>query len=379
MRLARSFFLNLGKIGLYAVPFMLGGLVVFIFYFLNFVAPPEKGCKSIVYYVIPSDATFESIAKDLEEKKLIRNSWSISLLSKLQSGDSAPRRIIAGEYELSPGMTPKQILDVLLSGNLVVHKLKVPHGANLIEVARLVEGMDLATQEAIEKVFRSPRLMSKLSVPAYIPEGYITPGVYNFSRPITPEKIVIQLVEEGMKHIETAHPNWTSRSAELGYRPYEILILASLIEKEAPRDEDKGKLASLYHNRLQLGMPLESKAALTYTAPLAPLVLGGVNKEVPSPYNTFLAKGLPQTPICSPSAASLKAALFPDDGEDLYFIKQENGSLVFAPTIKQYEALAAELLPAGEVESSEADESEAAESVSREDIEKILGGGDQAS
>jgi UPF0755 protein len=373
MGLARSFFFNLGKIGLYAVPFMLGGLVVFIFYFLNFVAPLEKGSKSIVYYAIPSNATFESIAKELEEKNLIRNWWSIYFLSKLQGSDSAPRKIIAGEYELSPGMTPKQILDELLSGNLVVHQVKIPQGATLIEIAGLIQNIDLAPREAIEKAFRSPQLMSKLSVPAYIPEGYIIPGDYSFSRPITPEKIVFQLVEEGMKRLETEQPNWTARSAELGYRPYEILILASLIEKEAPRDADKGKLSSLYHNRLQLGMPLESEAALTYTAPFASLALRAVNKETPNPYNTFLAKGLPQTPICSPSAASLKAALFPDDTEDLYFLKQQNGSLVFAPTSKQFEALAAKLLPAGGVDSIEVDELEVAKTVSTEDLEQILG------
>ena len=188
------------------------------------------------------------------------------------------------------------------------------------------------------EAFRNKSLMARLQVPASVPEGYVIEGTYSFTRPVAPEKIVTTLVGKSIEKIQTEIKEWRTRPAELGFTPYQIITLASLIEKEAPKPEDRPKVSAVYHNRLRIGLQLQSDEALRYGFPdLRNKSITQQDINQPGPYNTYLNVGIPPTPICSPSLVSIRAALFPVDQEYLYFTKKSDNSIVYASTYKKHQ------------------------------------------
>lgn len=334
-----KFFLALGGLGFYILPFLLGVFLVFSWFQNNFLLAVEPTAKETVAYRVQGGKSLEDIAQDLEEKGLVQNSLSIKWLGEIRKKNKEkPFSLKAGEVALAKSMTPSDILDALSSGKIVAYGIRIPDGATVKDVAVLMAKSELVTEKQAYDALRNQRLMAQLGVPAYIPEGYLLEGDYSFQKPITADQIVEDIVKSSKTALTTNLGNWQARASELGYRPYEILVLASIIYREtSDAINEQSKVSAVYHNRLRIGMQLQSETTLRYGLPDLPENLGEADKAIESPYNTFLNIGLPPTPVCSPSLEAIRAALYPDDSDHLYFFKTPQGSFEYSSTFKEHQ------------------------------------------
>ena len=177
----------------------------------------------------------------------------------------------------------------------------------------------------------------KLSIPSLTPEGFIFPETYSFSRPVTAHEIVERIVEEGRKRLDERLKGWKERGQQLGFNPYQVLVLASIIEKETGKPEERGVISSVFHNRLRIAMPLQSDPTVIYGIQNFDGNLTKEHLKTPGPYNTYLNTGLPPTPICNPGLDAIKAAVYPEDTDYLYFVGKGDGSHQFSATYKEHQ------------------------------------------
>ncbi len=332
----RSFLSALGRVGIYLLAFVIGVVVVLSWYKSNVVAPIQPGSTEKVYFEVKKGATLDSIIEDLEKKQLIKNAFAVSTVIKAFKDKSADKNIQQGEYELSPGMKPLEIFDKLTSGKTVQHPVTIPPGMNMNNVIDIMAKTGLANEAEIRAAMTDRTLMVELDIPALIPEGFLFPETYFFSKPVTAKEMVVRIVREGNKHMDEGIRNWRDRSKELGFTPYQVLTLASIIEKETGKPEERGVIASVFHNRLRIGMPLQSDPTVIYGIVDFNGNLTKEHLKTPGPYNTYLNTGLPPTPICNPGLDSLKAALYPEDTDYLYFVGKGDGSHQFSSTYREH-------------------------------------------
>jgi len=334
-----NFFRWLGGIGIYVIAFLIPVFGLTLWYKLTFLTPVDSDSQELITFTVQPGWSISQIGEDLEVKNLVRNSIAIVTLSKkfAEAEEDGKLSIVSGEYSVSRSQTPNEIIKTLLSGKVVKHEMKIPPNTNINEAAIAMAASGLISEEDALKALRDPRLMSKLGIPAYIPEGFIFEGTYTFTKPALPAKIVQTLINEGRKKLALGVIDWESRAQKIGFRPYQILILASLIQKTSDQLEQQKKFSSIFHNRLRIELPLENADALVYGNPgFAASTLTPQQKKTPGPYNTYLKKGLPQTPICTPSLAAIKAALFPEDSDDLYYISNGDGTFSFSVSKKDH-------------------------------------------
>jgi UPF0755 protein len=332
------FFASLGSVGIFLVPLLLGAFGVFYFFNITFLKPAQTNCVGPIPFTIKKDWGIEDIAKALEKENFIRSWYSISLYK--EHGNVVPKdqnTIVEGEYEISPCDPPKKILAALFSGKRVSHQFTIPVGAKVADVSRIIEETKLAEKREVYEAFRDETLMRTLGIPAYLPEGFLLAGTHSFTKPITARKIIGTIIEESKMRIEKELPNWRTKAGELGFRPYEIITLASLLEEESSNPNERKNISSVYHNRLRIGMPLQSNAALIYGIPDFSGRITQDDIKADGPYNTYLNKGLPPTPISSPSINSIDAAVNPADTDYLYFFSRGGGKFTFSATFKEHQ------------------------------------------
>ena len=255
---------------------------------------------------------------------------------RMTAEERAAIKIPAGEYSLSPGMKPKEILQSLMTGKVVSYDVIIPPGVDMQGAAEAIAASGLLTVDQALTGMKNAGLMAKAGVPAYIPEGYLIEGTYQFTRPGKPEDLIAKLIPDAEKKIDEAIPGWKARSQALGFQPYDVLKIASLIEKETSDDSERETVASVFHNRLRIGMPLQSDVALAYGSAKDVGQLTDDDRKEAGPYNTYINTGLPLTPVCSPSIASVRAALNPKDTDFLYLVPTGDGKHEFSATLKDF-------------------------------------------
>ena len=232
------------------------------------------------------------------------------------------RRLKAGEYRFEAGTSMREAMELLLSGRTVVRRLTVPEGLTVAEVLRLV-----AEADGLEG-----------PVPASPPEGALLPETYHFSYGDERAK----LVERMRRSMDEALADlWPKRSPDLPLAtPQEALVLASLVEKETGKPEERRMVASVFVNRLKRGMKLQSDPTVIYglTRGRGPLErpLTRVDLDSATPWNTYRIDGLPPGPIANPGRAALEAALQPAATRYLYFVADGSGGHAFAETLEQH-------------------------------------------
>ncbi len=330
------FFVTLGSLGIYVVPFLIGLGIVFFWFNQNLLAAADPESKETRIFEIREGWDIDKISAELHAAGFTNTDWSVSFLSSLK--DSSEGAILAGEYSISPALTPREILAALMEGNTIEHELELPSGLTTREAARLIAKANLAPESELYEAMRNHSTMVRLGVPSYIPEGYILGGKYKFRKPISAQQIVVEIVTESIKQLDQQLDDWKTRATALGFSPYEILILASLVEKQTDDEETRKILSSIFHNRLRIGMELESLPAIRYTLPDSQEKITREDILAPGPYNLFQKTGLPPTPICTPSFNSITAALYPADTDYLYFMKAPDGSYVYSETGSEHRA-----------------------------------------
>ncbi len=282
--------------------------------------------------VIPPGAPAAEIGRRLESAGIIRSASDFLWVVRLRGLDG---RLQGGEYRLSPAMGLLEVVDVLARGQVLLHEVTIPEGYTAVEVARALADAGLGDRRALEELVlrgaaRLPHPFLR-SVATGSLEGYLFPDTYRLPRGWPEEKIVGVLLD---RFAEVVLPLWRQEGG--GRSLHEIVTLASLVEREARRDDERALIAGVLVNRLRRGMRLEVDATVLYALGRHKAVVTYSDLEVESPYNTYRRAGLPPGPIANPGLASIRAALRPAVTDYLYYVARPDGSHVFSRTYREH-------------------------------------------
>jgi len=274
---------------------------------------------------------FRTVADNLQDLGLIQSPFKFRLFARL---NGAHRRIKAGEYQLYGTMTPRQILDTLVEGKVLLYRVTIPEGYTLHQIARTVAAAGFGAADDFYQRATDPEVAKAESVDAQTLEGYLFPDTYYFPKGFDQSKIIDAMVRRFQDAISD---RWLARAEELGMTLHQIVTLASIIEKETGVPEERPLIASVFHNRLRKGMRLETDPTVIYGIEDFDGNLTRKHLRTPTPYNTYLIKGLPPGPIASPGQAALEAALYPADTDYLFFVARQDGTHQFSSTLEEHQ------------------------------------------
>ncbi|MDP4608108.1 MAG: endolytic transglycosylase MltG [Burkholderiaceae bacterium] len=279
---------------------------------------------------VPPKSTAMSVAKALNASGV---DTSARLLFEWFRWSGQARDIKAGSYELAPGITPTQLLDVLVQGKQALRRVTFIEGWTFKQVrAALAQAPDL---EPVTASWSDARIMAALGRGAQHPEGRFFPDTYVYPK----HGDDIDVLRQAANHMDTTLAAvWAKRSARTPVdTPAELLTLASIIEKETNHNPDRPLVAGVFANRLRIGMRLQTDPTVIYG--LGDSFDGNLRRDhlrADTPYNSYTRAGLPPTPIAMPGEASLKAALAPATTDALYFVAKGNGTSAFSNSLAQH-------------------------------------------
>jgi len=302
------------------------GLVVY----LNHNVEQPGPLANAIIFVVPRGEGVNEIANRLEKEGVI----SSALTFKMQhagerifatfSKSTKPVEIKAGEYEFKKEASIRNVLDTMAEGKSVLYKITIPEG--------------LTSQQIVNRLLADQSLAG--SVDVMPPEGTLLPDTYRFSRSMSRQDLIERLQSEHRKFLTAA---WEARQKELPLKSIdEALVLASIVEKETGRNDERQRVAAVFVNRLRRGMRLQSDPTIIYgivggQGPLGRAIYRS-DIDQKTPFNTYQIDGLPPGPICNPGRASIEAVLNPAQTSDLYFVADGSGGHAFAPSLKEHNA-----------------------------------------
>ena len=284
---------------------------------------------------LPPGATFSAVTDTLAAHGVIGSRRVFKLIARARRVD---RSVQAGVYEFPPGTSPWRVLNVLARGAAVSRKFTVPEGLTIPEIAALAaERLGLAEDSVVAVARDGAAASAQLGFPVRSYEGFLRPETYTLPLGTRAEELV-RLMVEGFK--EGWEPGWTARLDSMGMTQLQLVTLASIVEGEARADDERERIAGVYHNRLRIGMALQADPTVQYAIALAT----GKRKprlyekdyQFPSPYNTYLHPGLPPGPVNNPSHRSIQASLYPAPVPYLYFVAGPDGRHLFARTYAEH-------------------------------------------
>jgi len=293
----------------------------------------QTGRKIVEFEVLPEDSSFK-IAEELEKENLIKSKWLALVYLMLQK-----KTVKAGIYELRTPSSFAEIMTVLTSGKTKELTVTFPEGFCVREIAERLEekgvldkNQFLVEVSLVSKYQRDFPFLANVNTQTL--EGYLFPDTYRFSPKTEPEKVVRKMLNAFDKKVnKSLYQEIKKQSRTIN----DLLIIASIVEREAKTEEDREKIASVYLNRLEKGMKLEADPTIQYAKGNWEPVKKEEYYTIKSPYNTYLFPGLPPGPIANPGLASIKAVLNPAKTEYLYFFHTKDGNTVYSKDIKEHQ------------------------------------------
>jgi UPF0755 protein len=283
-------------------------------------------------YVLQIDpgTTGSSIIKRLASAGFTRESWQWKLLMRLE-----PPGVKVGEYQLEPGLQPRSLLQLLASGAVIQYRFTLVEGWTFTQLLQVLSADPVLEHTLHQDTAEATTdIVSRLHIDH--PEGWFFPETYQFTRSDSDFEILARAHNAMKTALESA---WQARNTGLPLdSPYELLILASIIEKETAIDDERARVAGVFIRRLQKGMRLQTDPTVIYG--MGDSFDGNIRRrdlQTDTPYNSYTRSGLPPTPIAMPGRASLFAAGQPDDGEALYFVADGNGGHTFSATLEEHQ------------------------------------------
>lgn len=245
-------------------------------------------------------------------------------------------KLKAGEYEFKGALTPVQVIDKITSGQVKTYRFTVPEGLRIDEALPILAQSELHLDEGkLQRLAEDKSFLSRMKVPAGTIEGFLFPDTYSFTRGYNEEAVLAKMVSRTLEEYRKAD---SQRKKSNAMDLLKTITLASIVEKETAAPEERPRISCVFHNRLRLGMKLQTDPTVLYAMKL---MRGEFVKNITSkdlltehPYNTYTVFGLPPGPIASPGAASIQAALNPIDCTDLYFVSRNDGTHVFCPDLR---------------------------------------------
>ncbi len=298
---------------------------------------PYRGFHTETFIEIERGMSSRVIADKLQRQGVVRSRWAFLAIHLLHPHSP----LQAGEYRFGTAETPWQVFNKIRRGEIFYEEFTVPEGSNMFDIAGLLRSSDTVTAPAFLKAAADATSIHDLDSQAPNLEGYLFPSTYRVTHKTTARQLCRMMTDEFRRQ-------WKALGGEKqADKIHQVVILASLVEKESASPAERPEIASVFLNRLRLAMPLQCDPTTVYAALLENRYKGVIHKSdlaSRSAYNTYTHAGLPPGPIANPGALSLKAALYPADTEYLYFVAKPNGggTHVFSSTLAEHEKAVAE-------------------------------------
>lgn len=279
---------------------------------------------------IEKGMSLNSVSNLLLENEIIVNQ-NIFKLKVITRGLAS--KIPTGRFLFNGNISDAILIDLIFNKGPIKLKLTIPEGSQSKNLFQDINVL-LNTDYDFNKYFNSTEILEQYKVDASSLEGYLYPDTYYLYHDSSPEEIIDILLSEFWKKFDE---NLQDRANQLGFSVHEVVTLASIIEGEAMLDSERSTISSVYHNRLKINMKLQADPTIQYIIPGPPKTLSNRDLRIKSDYNTYQNYGLPPGPINNPGIASIKAALYPEDTNFLFFVAQGDGSHAFTTNEKDHE------------------------------------------
>ncbi|MEN6412578.1 MAG: endolytic transglycosylase MltG [Veillonellales bacterium] len=298
------------------------------------VTPVAASISNPVIITVQPGMSANEIGNLLYERGLIQSVMVFHLAAKMHNLENS---LQAGEYAFTREMSVQQIVARLAKGETAYRQITIPEGYSVEQIARLVEEKNLGSSEKFKAAARDYTPYAYMATAntgvTYKSEGYIFPDTYRIARGTTEEQLLSMMVSQ---FDEQFTPVMRARVKELGLSIREVVILASLVEKEAQLAQDRPLIAGAFFNRIRQDMPLQSCATIQYILGYPKAELSIEDTMIASPYNTYQNKGLPPGPIANPGKAAIQAVLYPAVTDYLYFVADKQGAHHFSRTYEEH-------------------------------------------
>ena len=297
--------------------------------FLLMDAPSVPGWRKTMVY-IPKGSAGSEVARLLAAKNVLLHPDVFRLLIV---GTLTGKKLKYGEYAFSDPPSAVEIWWKLYRGDVLRYQVTIPEGSNIYDVAEILREQELADPDKFLEAAASPEVLGRLGIPGTTAEGFLFPDTYQFEKAMSPVEILETMVRLFRRRVPT---EWESRAREDGYSLLQLVTIASIIEKETGVKEEGPLVSAVIRNRLALGMPLQMDPTVIYGLRLFGTEITKKDLLTPSPYNSYLNRGLPPGPIANPGIEALRAALFPAGTDYLFFVSRNDGSHTFSRTLKEH-------------------------------------------
>ncbi len=293
-------------------------------------SPAAANENESVKILIPKGSSQKKIAEILDEKQLIKNDVRFFLLLKLMKSANTIR---AGEFILSTGKTPVQVIEQLVHARPVQYSVTIAEGLTYRDIARLLGGKGYCNEETFLKLSEDKNYLSSLKIEGDTLEGYLFPDTYYFTRRYFSADALIKIMTKRFFAVwDRIKNNYPNRKMDM----VEILTLASIVEKETGRKAERPVIAGVFVNRLKKKMKLQSDPTVIYPPDN---FTGSITKKDlrrDTPYNTYIHAGLPPGPICNPGKKALMAVVEPSRHGYYYFVADNKGGHIFSKTLREH-------------------------------------------
>jgi UPF0755 protein len=313
---------------------VLVGLLAFVLcafaalYFGYFLVSPAGMEKQEEIFLVKKGSGLRTIAAQLEERRFIRGKYLFMFWAYVKGG---ARDIKAGEYSFNRSMPPVKIFHMLTSGAVKTYSFTIPEGLTAEQIAGLLERRNLINKRDFMSLVLDKDLISSYDVDGTSLEGYLYPDTYLITRDMGARGLIDLMVKRFWGVF-----NSLAKDRKLAMPVKDIVILASIVEKETGLAEERPLIAGVFLNRLSKGMRLESDPTVIYGVED---FNGDITRKdlcAPSPYNTYIHPGLPPGPIANPGREALKAVIHPAETDYLYFVSKNDGSHHFSSTLQEH-------------------------------------------
>ncbi len=316
------------------VPLLVAAIVAPVWFLYHQAHEPYRGYTSSEVFVdVPAGASSREIGRRLVGAGVVRSLTTYRAAVWL-SGQA--QRLRAGEYRFADPITPLAVIDRIARGDIYTVNITFPEGLTIAQMAQVFESHGFGPAGDFVAAAEDVSLVADVDPGAKTLEGYLFPETYAVPRRVSASALV-RLMTDRFRHELTPELREAARARGLTTR--QLVTLASLVEKETARPDERPIVAAVYDNRLKKGMPLQCDPTVIYALEQAGTYTGNIRRAdlaVDSPYNTYRVTGLPPGPIAAPGLASLEAAGHPADVDYLYFVSRNDGSHVFARTLAEH-------------------------------------------